>query len=59
MVGIPQHELERVLAGWKFDARFSLAGAKMKVRFVLRNRLIGIERLIHVYQQMVMAALFG
>ena len=56
MFGIAQHELERMLAGWKLDPGFGLARAKMKVRFVLRNWLIGIERIVHVYQQMVMAA---
>ena len=56
MFGVAKDELERVLAGWKFYSRFGLARAKMKVRFVLRNRFLGIERFIHVYQQMVMAA---
>ena len=56
MFGVAKDELERVLAGWKFYSRFRLARAKMKVRFVLRNRFLGIERFIHVYQQMVMAA---
>jgi len=54
--GVAKDELERVLTGWKFYSRFRLARAKMKVRFVLRNRFLGIERFIHVYQQMVMAA---
>ena len=31
VVGIPQHELERMLAGWQLDPRFGLARAKMKV----------------------------
>ena len=50
MVGVTQHELERMLAGRQFYARLGLARAKMKVRFVLRNRFIGIERLVHVDQ---------
>ena len=56
VVGVSEHELKRVLARWKLDARFGLAGAKMKVRFVLRKRLIGIERLIHVDQKVMMSA---
>ena len=28
----------------------------MKMRFVLRNRFLGIDRLIHINQQMMMAA---
>ena len=55
MFGIAQHELERMFAGWKFYSRFGLARAEMQMRFVLRDRLVGIEWLIHVYQQMVMA----
>ena len=56
VVGVAEHELKRVLARWKLDARFGLACAKMKVRFVLRKRLIGIERLIHVDQEVMMSA---
>jgi len=55
-VGVSEHELKRVLARRKLDACFGLAGAKMKVRFVLRKRLIGIERLIHVDQKVMMSA---
>src|SRR3981189_2654131 len=47
-----------MLAGWKFDARLSLAGSKMEVRLVLRNRFVGIEWFTHIDQQMVMAAVF-
>ena len=56
MACVAQHELERVLAGRKFYSRFRLARSKMKMRFVLRNRFLGIDRLIHINQQMMMAA---
>ena len=56
VVGIPQHELERMLAGWKLDPRFGLTCAEMKMRLVLRDRFVRIERLIDVDQKMVVAA---
>ena len=56
MIGVTQHQLQGMLAGWKFDARLSLTGSKMEVRLVLRNRFVGLERFIHINQQMVMAA---
>ena len=31
MFGIAEHELQRMLAGWKFDPRFGLTRAKMKM----------------------------
>ena len=31
VAGVAQHELERMLAGWKFDPRFGLARAEMKM----------------------------
>ena len=33
---------------YPFDAGLGLAGSKMKVRLVLRNRLLGIERLADI-----------
>ena len=56
MIGVTQHQLQGMLAGWKFDARLSLTGSKMEVRLVLRNRFVGIEWFIHIDQQMVLAA---
>ena len=44
------------LPGGKLDTGFGLAGAEMKMALVLRDRLVGIERFIHVDQQMMMAA---
>ena len=35
---------------------FRLARPKMKVAFVLWKRFLGIDRLIHINQQMMMAA---
>ena len=56
MASVAQHELKRVLAGRKFYPRFRLARSEMKVGFVLRNRFLEIDRLIHINQQMMMAA---
>ena len=58
MTGVAQHELKCMFSGWKFDARFGLARSKMKMCLVLRNRFVGIERFIHINQQMVMAAVW-
>src|SRR5258706_14249301 len=56
MVGVTQHQLQGVFAGWKFDTSLGLARSIVKMRLVLWNRLVGVERFIHVNQQMVMAA---
>src|SRR5882672_1505805 len=56
MFCIAQHQLESVLAGRKLDTRLGLARAKMKMRLVLCNRFVGVERFGHIKQQMMMAA---
>ena len=56
MIGVTQHQLQGMLAGWKFDTRLGLARSIVKMRLVLWNRFVGVERFIHVNQQMVMAA---
>ena len=56
MLGIAQHQLKRMFAGRKFDTRLGLARAKMKMRLVLWNRFVGVERFGHINQQMMMAA---
>ena len=56
--GVAQHELKGMFAGWKFEARLRLARPEMEMRLVLWNWLVGIERFIHIDQQMVMAAVF-
>src|SRR3982074_1208982 len=58
VIGVAEHELKRMVAGWKFDTRLGLARPKMKMRLVLWNWFVGIERFIHINQQMVMAAVF-
>ena len=45
-----------MLAGWKFDTCFGLPRSKMEMGFVLGDRLVGINRFIHINQQMVMTA---
>src|SRR5260370_38155703 len=56
MIGVTQHQLQGVFAGWKFDTSLGLARSIVKMRLVLWNRLVGVERVIYVNQQMVMAA---
>src|ERR1700754_3727087 len=55
MVGIAQDQLQRVLAGWQLDAGFRLPRAKMHMGLVRRYRLVGIERLIDVDEQVMVA----
>jgi len=45
-----------MLTGRKFDTCFGLPRSKMEMRFVLGDRLVGIDWSIHINQQMVMAA---
>src|SRR5581483_7358322 len=56
MLGVAEHELERMLAGRQFKPRLGLTCAKMKVVLVLRDRLARIEWFIDVDKQMMMAA---
>src|SRR5258708_20206310 len=56
MLGIAEHKLKRMFSGWQFDTRLGLARAKMKMRLVLWNRFVGVERFGHIDQQMMMAA---
>jgi hypothetical protein len=55
MLGIAQHQLERVLARRQFETCLGLARPEIKVVPVLRDRFVEIERLVHVNQQMMMA----
>src|ERR1700759_4990222 len=45
-----------MLAGWKLDPGLGLPRAKRKVCLVVRDRLLGVDRFVHIDQQMVMAA---
>ena len=56
MFGVAQHQLKRMFTRWKFDTRLGLTRPEMKMRLVLCNRFLGIERFIDINQQMVMAA---
>src|ERR1700688_2673091 len=55
--GVPEHKLKCVLARSQFNVRLSLAGAEMKMSLVLWDRLVRIERFVHVNQQMVVATI--
>src|ERR1700730_17187174 len=56
MSGVAQDQLQGMLAGWKFNSGLGLARSEVKMRLVLWNRLIGLDWLIHIDQQMMMAA---
>src|SRR5690242_17316306 len=56
MLGVPQHQLESVLAGRQLDPCLGLTRSEMKMGLVLWDRLVGIERFIHIDKQMMMAA---
>ena len=56
MTGVAEHELKRLVTGWEFNPGLGLPRAEMKMGLVLRNGFVGIERLIHIDQQMVVAA---
>ncbi len=57
MIGVAKHELKRVFARRQFDTSLGLPRSEMKMRLVLGNRLIGIERFAYIDQQMVMAGI--
>ena len=59
VLGIAEHQLQRVLAGWQFNTCLSLPGAEMKMCLVLWDRLVWVERFIYVDQQMMMTAVGG
>lgn len=56
MLGIAQHQLQRVLARRRCETGLGLARTEMKVAAILRDRGFEIERLLDVNQQMMMAA---
>ena len=59
MLGIAEHQLQRVLAGRQFNTCFSLPGTEMKMCLVLWDRLVWVDRFIYVDQQMMMTAVWG
>ena len=56
MLRIAQHQLQCVLAGRQFDTGLGLARAEMNMVLVLWNRLVRIQRFVHIDQQMMMTA---
>ena len=56
MLGVTQDQLKGMFAGLKLNASFGLTRAEMKMVLVLRDRLIHIERFVHINQQMMMPA---
>jgi len=57
MLGVPEHQLQRVVAGREFDTGLGLARAEMQMVLIPRDRLFDIERLVNINQQMMMAAI--
>ena len=53
---VPQHQLECMLARWQFNNRLSLTSAEMKMSLVLWDRLVRVEGVIYVDQQMVVTS---
>jgi hypothetical protein len=59
VLGVAEHQLQRVLAGRQFNMRLSLSGAEMKMCLVLGNRFVWVKRFVYVDQQMVVTAVWG
>ena len=56
MIGVAQHQLQRVFARRQFDACFCLARAEVQMGFIRSNRLVGIERFADIYEKVMMSA---
>ena len=48
MLSIAQHELESVFAGRQLATCLGLTRTEMKMDFVFLERLVGIERVVHL-----------
>ena len=48
MLGIAQHQLERVFSGRQLDTCLGLTRSEMKMGLVLWDRFVEIERFIHI-----------
>ena len=59
MLGITEHQLQRVLARWQFNTCLSLPRAEVKMGLVLWDRLVWVKRFVYVDQQMMMTAVWG
>ena len=59
MLGIAEHQLQRVLAGWQFNTRLSLPRTEVKMGLVLRNGLVWVNWFVYVDQQMMMTTVWG
>ena len=59
MLGITEHQLQRVLAGRQFNTCLSLPRAEVKMCLVLWDRLVWVKWFIYVDQQMMMTAVWG
>src|SRR5215470_17452755 len=55
MSAVTQHQLERMPARRQVEIGLGLTGNEMQVVLVRGDRLVGIERLIHIDQQMMVA----
>ena len=57
MLRIAQHQLKGVRPGRKLEKSFGLPCPKMQMRLVLQDRLLGIDGVVDVDQQMMMAGI--
>ena len=55
MVGIGENELQSVPARRQFEPGLSLTAAKVQMVFIRRYRLVRVERLSTIDEQMVMS----
>src|ERR1700677_3835219 len=59
MLGITEHQLQRVLAGWQFNTCLSLPRAEVEMCLVLWDRLLLVNLVVYVGQTMMMNAVWG
>ena len=59
MLGVTEHQLQRVLAGRQVNSRLSLPRAEMKMCLVLGDGLVWVNWVVHIDQQMMMTAVWG
>src|SRR5271166_525022 len=59
MLGIAEHQLQRVLSGRQFNTCLSLPRAEVKMFLVLWDRLVRVKWFVYVDQQMMMTAVWG
>ena len=59
MLGVAEHKLQRVLARRQFNTCLGLPSPEMKMLLILWDRLVWLDRVIYVDQQVMMPAVWG